>query len=99
MIQIGLKKFDILKLKYIRIFAENLSWYLDLRYFIELAVVAFRLILWIPEAMSFIKRIYKKEEVQCLCKVYLFTSCTALYTYGMWYKLSSIILHPFHNIR
>ena len=56
-------KFDILKLKYIRIFAENLSWYLDLRYFIELAVVAFRLILWIPEAMSFIKRIQKEEEV------------------------------------
>ena len=55
--------FDILKPKYIFIFAENLSWYLDLRYFIELAVVAFRLILWIPEAMSFIKRIQKEEEV------------------------------------
>ena len=56
-------KFDIFRLKYIHIFAKSLSWYLDLRYFIELAVVAFRLILWIPEAMSFIKRIQKEEEV------------------------------------
>ena len=59
-------------------FAKTCLCHIDLRYFIELAFVAFRLILWIPEAMSFIRRIQKEEEEVLFVVKYIYSSSGTL---------------------